>query len=48
MKNTGIIYHSTERKPTVLPELAQLLPPLTEEQSSVLETDLLANCCPSN
>ena len=45
MKNTGIIYPSTERKPAVLPELAQLLPPLTEEQSSVLEADLLANGC---
>ena len=29
MKNTGIVYHSTERTPTVLAELAGLLPPLS-------------------
>ena len=45
MKNTGIIYHSTERQPTVLPEMAELLPPLTQEQLSALEADLLANGC---
>ena len=27
MRNTGILYSSTERKPVVLPELAELLPP---------------------
>ena len=27
MKNTGIIYSSTERTPVVLPEMAELLPP---------------------
>lgn len=32
MKNTGIVYHSTERTPTVLAELAGLLPPLSGEQ----------------
>ena len=45
MKNTGIIYSSTERTPVVLPEMAELLPPLSEEQLSALETDLLRNGC---
>lgn len=45
MKNTGIIYSSTERTPVVLPEMAELLPPLSEEQLSALETDLLKNGC---
>ena len=31
MKNTGIIYSSTERTPIMLPELAGLLPPLSEQ-----------------
>ena len=34
MQNTGIIYTSEERTPTVLPELAELLPPLSDEQLS--------------
>ena len=45
MHNTGAIYSSTERTPTVLPELAGLLPPLTEEQLAALESDLLKNGC---
>lgn len=45
MKNTGIRYSSAERAPTVLPEMAQLLPPLTGEQLAALEADLLANGC---
>lgn len=45
MKNTGIEYLSTERTPTVLPELAELLPPLTDEQLSSLEADILNNGC---
>ncbi len=45
MKNTGIIYSSTERTPVVLPEMAELLPPLSEEQLGALETDLLKNEC---
>ena len=45
MKNTGIIYSSTERTPVVLPEMAELLPPLSEEQLGALETDLLKNGC---
>ena len=45
MKNTGIIYSSTERTPVVLPEMAELPPPLSEEQLGALETDLLRNGC---
>ena len=45
MRNTGTIYSSTERSPTVLPEMAELLPPLTGEQLAALEADLLANGC---
>ena len=45
MKNTGIRYSSAERAPTVLPEMAQLLPQLTGEQLAALEADLLANGC---
>ena len=45
MRNTGIEYSSADRTPVVLPEMAQLLPPLTEEQLAALEADLLANGC---
>ena len=45
MKNTGIIYSSTERAPVVLPEMAELLPPLSGEQLAALEADLLKNGC---
>ena len=45
MRNTGTIYSSTERTPVVLPEMAELLPPLTGEQLSALEADILANGC---
>ena len=45
MKNTGIIYSSTEHTPVVLPEMAELLPPLSEEQLGALESDLLKNGC---
>lgn len=45
MRNTGIEYLSTERKPVVLEELATLLPPLSEEQRSSLEEDILTNGC---
>lgn len=45
MKNTGIEYSSTDRTPIVLPELAELLPPLTGEQLGVLEADLMKNGC---
>ena len=45
MRNTGMIYGNAEKTPTVLPELAGLLPPLTEEQLSALEADILQNGC---
>ena len=45
MHNTGIIYSSTERTPTVLPEMAELLPPLTGEPLAALEADILKNGC---
>ena len=45
MRNTGVEYSSADRTPVVLPELAGLLPPLTEEQLAALETDLLKNGC---
>ena len=45
MRNTGTIYSSTKRSPTVLPEMAELLPPLTGEQLSALEADILKNGC---
>ncbi|WP_251319492.1 hypothetical protein [Flintibacter muris] len=45
MRNTGIEYSSADRTPVVLPELAGLLPPLTEEQLAALESDLLKNGC---
>ena len=45
MRNTGTIYSSTERTPTVLPEMAELLPPLTGEQLAALEADILKNGC---
>ncbi len=45
MKNTGIVYSSVEKTPVVLPELANLLPPLTDEQLAVLEQDIQTNGC---
>lgn len=45
MRNTGIEYSSAEATPVALPEMAQLLPPLTGEQLAALEADLLANGC---
>ena len=45
MRSTGIEYASGDRSPVVLPEMAQLLPPLTGEQLAALEADLLANGC---
>ena len=45
IRNTGIIYSSSERTPVVLPELAELFPPLTDEQLSLLEEDIRANGC---
>ena len=45
MKNTGIEYSSADHTPVILPEMAELLPPLTAEQVSSLEVDLLKNGC---
>ena len=45
MKNTKIEYSSSERTPIVLPEMEQLLPPLSGEQFSALESDILENGC---
>ena len=45
MKNTGNTYTSAERSPVILPEMAELLPPLSEEQLSALEADLIQNGC---
>ena len=45
MKNTGITYISAERRPVILPEMAELLPPLSAEQLDALETDLVNNGC---
>lgn len=45
MKNTGITYTSAERSPVILPEMADLLPPLSAEQSAALGEDLLRNGC---
>ena len=45
MRNTGIEYSSADRTPVILPEMAELLPPLSEEQLATLEADLLKNGC---
>ena len=45
MKNTGITYLSAERSPVILPEMSELLPPLSAEQLGALETDLVNNGC---
>ncbi len=45
MQNTKTEYSSSERTPVVLPEMEQLLPPLSEEQFSSLEHDILENGC---
>ena len=45
MRNTGVEYGSADRTPVVLPEMAELLPPLTGEQLAALEADLLKNGC---
>ena len=45
MKNTGTLYRSTEKTPTVFPEFRDLLPPLSQEQQEALEGDILQNGC---
>lgn len=43
MRNTKTEYTSRQRTPVVLPEMEQLLPPLSVEQFSSLERDILEN-----
>ena len=45
LKNTKTEYSSSERMPVALPEMEQLLPPLSAEQFSALESDILENSC---
>ena len=45
MQNTKTEYSSSERTPVVLPEMEQLLPPLSGEQFSALENNILENGC---
>lgn len=45
MKNTKTEYTSSQRTPIVLPEMEQLLPPLSVEQFSSLERDILESGC---
>ena len=45
MQNTKTEYSSSERAPVVLPEMEQLFPPLSAEQFSALEGDILENGC---
>lgn len=45
LQNTKTTYSSSERTPTVLPEMEHLLPPLSGEQFSSLEHDILENGC---
>ena len=45
MQSTKTEYSSSERTPVVLPEMEQLLPPLSGEQFSALERDILENGC---
>ena len=45
MQNTQTECGSDQRTPVVLPEMEQLLPPLSAEQFSALESDILANGC---
>lgn len=45
MKNTKTEYTSDQRTPVVLPEMEQLLPPLSAELFSSLERDILESGC---
>ncbi len=45
MQNTKIEYGSGQRTPVVLPEIEKLLPPLSAEQFSALDGDILENGC---
>ena len=41
MRNTGIVYKSEDKRPQIVPEFAELLPPLSDEQRQALEADIL-------
>ena len=45
MQNTKIEYSSLDRMPVALPEMEELLPPLSAEQFSALEGDISENGC---
>ncbi len=45
LQNTKTKYGSGQRTPVVLPEMEELLPPLSAEQFSALEGDILENGC---
>lgn len=45
LKNTHTEYLSSERTPTVYPEMEELLPVLSAEEFSALEADILVNGC---
>ena len=45
MQNTKIEHSNSERSSVVLTEMEQLLPPLSGEQFSALENDILENGC---
>ena len=45
MQNTQTEYSGSERMPVILPEMEQLLPPLSAEQFSALEANILENGC---
>ncbi len=45
MRNTKIEYGSDQYTSVVLPKMEQLLPPLSAEQFSALESDILENGC---
>lgn len=45
MQNIQVEYSSGQKMPVVLPEMEQLLPPLSAEQFSALEGDILENGC---
>ena len=45
MQNTKVEHSSLDRMPVILPEMEQLLPPLSAEQFSALERDIWENGC---
>ena len=45
MQNTKVEHSSLDRMPVILPEMERLFPPLSAEQFSALEEDILENGC---